>query len=276
MTYATLGRSALDYFPCRYGTSKLVFRGPRRRLEGDFATFLGGIETYGKFTAAPYPALVEQQTGLRSVNLGCVNAGVDAYLSDPNLIDICARARVTVIQLMGAQNMSNRLYSVHPRRNDRFLAASPLLHRLYPEVDFTEFHFTRHLLNALVQACPQKFASVRKELKDTWMARMHTLIERIGTRVVLLWLADHDPSGDGPCGLCATDPLFIDRQMIEALRPEVDAVVETVARPAEIAQGQGELLFATLERPAAQGMLGPVVHDRAARDLAPVLTSALH
>ncbi len=57
---------------------------------------------------------------------------------------------MTVIQVMGAHNMSNRFYAVHPRRNDRFLRASlGCCKTIYPEVDFTEFNFTRHMLTAL-------------------------------------------------------------------------------------------------------------------------------
>ena len=70
MAYAYPGDGALDYFPCRYGMSKLLFRGPHRELDGPFCAVLGGTETYGKFVADPYPALVEQMTGLRMVNLG--------------------------------------------------------------------------------------------------------------------------------------------------------------------------------------------------------------
>ena len=36
MAYDNPGDGALDYFPCRYGKSKLMFRGPRRRLEAPY------------------------------------------------------------------------------------------------------------------------------------------------------------------------------------------------------------------------------------------------
>jgi len=271
MTYVTLGQAALDYFPCRYGASKLTFRGPRRRLEGDYVTFLGGIETYGKFTEQPFPALAEHETGIRSVNLGRANAGIDAYLTDVSLLEICAGARATVIQIMGAHNMSNRFYTVHPRRNDRFVSASGLLRKIYPEIDFTEFHFTRHMLTTLAEACPDKFAMVQQELRDAWVARLGTLIDRVGGKVVLMWLADHAPEPPGAGSVRHTDPLFVERDMIRAIRPHADAFVEVVATPEEIEAGTQGLVFATMERAAAREMLGPVVHRRAARELAPVL-----
>ena len=271
MTYENLGPPALDYFPCRYGNSKLLFRGPRRRLQGDYVAFLGGAETYGKFTELPFPMLVEHETGVRSVNLGCVNVGIDAYATDKSLIDICAKARVTVIQVMGAQNMSNRYYAVHPRRNDRFLRASTLLQTIYGEIDFTEFSFTRHMLKALAKAAPTKFSLVVQELKDSWVARMQTLIEQIEGKVVLLWLADHAPVGDRGLDAGDAEPLFIDKSMIAKLSSIVPDVVEIIAEPQERRDGLEEMAFGPLEQPAAEEMLGPVVHRRAAAALAPVI-----
>ncbi len=271
MTCETLGDAALDYFPCRYGASKLTFRGPRRRLEGDYVAYLGGLETFGKFMETPFPALVEQDTGLRSVNLGCANVGIDAYLKDNALMEVCAGARATVIQIMGAQNMSNRFYTVHPRRNDRFVSASKLLLRIYPEVDFTEFHFTRHMLTTLAETCPDRFDMVREELRHAWVARMRTLIERTDGKAVLLWLAGHAPDQPGQASIRRAEPLFVERDMIEAVRCHADAMVEVVATRDEVTEGNDELIFAKTERPAAQEMLGPFAHRRAAFELAPVL-----
>ena len=89
--------------------------------------FLGGSETYGKFIQDPFPDLVERALGMTCVNLGYMNAGVDAFIHEAEVLSLAAAAEITVIQLMGAQNMSNRLYRVHPRRNDRFLTASSMM-----------------------------------------------------------------------------------------------------------------------------------------------------
>lgn len=280
MDYSDLGQPALDYFPCRYGNSKQLFRGPRRRLDGDFVAYLGGTETYGKFIDTPYPSLVEVECGQRSVNLGLMNAGIDAYFNDRSLIDICSRAKVTVIQVMGAQNMSNRYYAVHPRRNDRFLRASSLLQKIYPEVDFTEFSFTRHLLQSLKRISPGKFGMLRSELKEAWLARMRMLLAQIDGRIVLLWLADGPPmSADEARSealeMCGTGPLFVDREMLQSLTGAVTRMVEVVATRDERREGLEEMYFGETERPAAEEMLGPVVHRRVASTLAPVLKDML-
>ncbi len=271
MTYDGPGQTALDYYPCRYGASKLLFRGPKRKLEGDYVAYLGGIETYGKFIEVPYPALIEQETGIKSVNLGCVNAGVDAYIGDKHLVEICDKARVTVIEITGAPNISNRFYAVHPRRNDRFLRASSLLSTIYREIDFTEFNFTRHLLSSLAEVSPEKFVMVEKELRDAWVARMTSLIQQIGGKVVLLWLSDHSPDDPSPGFDAETTPMLVDRRMLDAVTCRASQVVEIVAAPDEVDAGLHEMLFGPLEQPAAEEVIGPVVHRRAAAALAPVI-----
>jgi hypothetical protein len=64
---------------------------------------------------------------------------------------------VTVVQVLAVQNLSNPYYTVHPRRNDRFLRASARLQNLYQDVDFTEFHFTRHMLQTLQMVSAPRF-----------------------------------------------------------------------------------------------------------------------
>jgi len=240
-------------------------------LQGDYVVYLGGIETYGKFIEMPFPTLVEQATGTKSVNLGCVNAGIDAFLTDNCLMDMCAGAKVTVVQVVGAQNMSNRFYAVHPRRNDRFVRASSLLRSIYSDVDFTDFSFTRHLLSVLAKTDPDKFNLVKVELKTAWISRMRSLIRRIGGNVVLLWLADH-PAGDGKSlGPNDEDPLFVDAAMTGEIAPLASAFVEVVAKDEERTEAACDLVYGPLERPAAKKMLGTAVHWRAATELASVI-----
>lgn len=275
MAYHDLGEGALDYVPCRYGKSKLLFRGPKRRLDTPFVAMLGGTETYGKFVAHPYPTLTEELIGMPIVNFGLVNAGVDVFANDETVMRAVSDAAVTVIQISGAQNMSNRFYAVHPRRNDRFLRASSLLKTIYRDVDFTEFNFTRHLLTTLRETSADKFAMVEEELKQAWVARMKTLVAKISSRVVLLWLSDHDPEHPTTCTENGSDPLFVDRGMLQEVTPYVSAVVEVVVSPDEVADGFQGMVYGELEEPAARGLLGLTAHEKAARALHPVIDALL-
>jgi hypothetical protein len=275
MTYDPRASGALDYAPCRYGKSKLTFRGPFRQPDGGHVTVLGGTETYGRFIETPYPEMLQNLLGRQVLNLGTVNAGVDVFLGDPTVLDLCRTGALTVIEITGAHNMSNRFYAVHPRRNDRFLRASTTLKAIYRDVDFTDFHFTRHLLASLAEQSPEKFDLIGGELKEAWVGRMSQLIDRIEGKVVLLWLADHRPDRGAPDPLGRGGPLFVDSAMIDSLRQKVVAVVEVVADAEELADGYRMMRFTDLDTAAAREMLGPVVHKRTAHRLAEVIGQVL-
>ncbi|ABG31026.1 hypothetical protein CEP88_16870 [Roseobacter denitrificans] len=274
MTYEVLGAGALNYEPCRYGESRILFRGPQRRLDVPYVAFIGGTETYGKFINAPFPAMVESQIGVNCVNFGVANAGIDAFLNDCFVLEAANRAQATVIQIIGAQNLSNRFYTVHPRRNDRFLKASALLASIYPEVDFSEFHFNRHMLGMLHQVSHERFELVVDEVQAAWTARMKLMLRRITGRTVLLWFADHMPPADN--GLFsdpgqAPEPLFITRPMIDELTAHATSFVEVAASAHARAAGTKGMSFGEMETMAARKMLGPQAHGEAAMRLSSVL-----
>lgn len=261
MAYERPGESPIDYQQCRYGHSRLLFRGPKRDTKKKFIAFIGGTETYGKYVLNPFPELIEQRLGLPCVNLGAVNGGVDAFVNDESVLALAGKAQVTVVQVMGAHNMSNRFYAVHPRRNDRFLKASTLMRTIFREVDFTEFSFTRHLLTTLKSVSPDKFEVVEQELKAAWQARMGLMISKIPGRVILLWVSDRSPGEASSENDLGKDPLFIDRKMIDQLRETVRDYVEVVVAPEMSAKGVEGMLFPQLEAAAAKEMFGPPVHE---------------
>ena len=79
MSFDTLGPGGLDYRPCRYGTSKILFRGPKRSLDEPYVAFFGGTTTYGKFVQTPFASLVEQSLNFNCINFGSVNGGISGY-----------------------------------------------------------------------------------------------------------------------------------------------------------------------------------------------------
>ncbi|WP_338082795.1 DUF6473 family protein [Frigidibacter albus] len=268
MSFENPGAGALDYGPCRYGKSKLLFRGPRRKLEGSFIAALGGTETYGKFVPHPWPAQLEAQLGLPVVNFGYLNAGPDVFINEPVLIEAAGRARATVVQLTSAQNLSNRFYAVHPRRNDRFLRGSSLMKTLFREVDFAEFHFTGHMLTALKAVSPDKFDMIEQELKAAWVARMKLLLDRIEGKTVLLWLTDHRAGGPDLLGPL---PHLVDEEMVMTIRPFATDLVRVDPGPEARNAGTAGMVFAPLDEPAARQMAGPMVHSQVAAELLPAL-----
>ena len=275
MAYVFPGAGALDYFPCRYGNSRILFRGPKRDIERAYVAVLGGTETYGKFVPDPFPDLIERELGLPVANLGCINAGPDVFLNEQAVTTIAAQACVTVVQVLGAQNLSNRYYAVHPRRNDRFLGATPLLRHIFPRVDFTEFNFTRHMLMALQRASADRFEVVAEELRAAWVARMKLLLSRLPGQVILLWMSDAPPPSPTHRVDLGQNPILVDTEMVAAVRGAKTAYVEAVISPEALSQGVEGMAFAPMEAPAAAGVPGPAAHREVADLLLPVIHQLL-
>ena len=267
MNIAANTKGAIDYQVCKYPGSRIAFRGPLRPLNAPYVAVLGGSETLGKFVDDPFVDLLEKRLEEPVVNLGVMHAGLTLFLDDPAVMKIASEARLTIVQLFGAQNMSNRFYTVHPRRNDRFLAASARLQALYPEVDFTEFNFTGHLLTALEERNPKSFQKVVAELRTAWVHRMITLLKSITGDCLLLWMSDRAP--DTPSAMASgADPMFLNWAMLDALLPYASGLVEVVSSPRAKAEGLSARAFLPGEEAAALALPGPRFHAEAADALA--------
>lgn len=244
-------------------------------MKGDYIAFLGGTETHGRFLRDPFATQVERRLGMSCVNLGWPNAGADAFLNDPGVLRIGAGARAVVLQVLGAQNLSNRLYRVHRRRNDRVLEALRPLKRLYPEVDFVDFNFTRHLLRHLHAVSPDRFDIVREELRATWVERTGALIARLERPVILLWFANRAPEGFCERVEPGTDPVFVNAGMLRAVAPQAERLIEASASAVAQRMGTSGMVFTPDEAEAARQLPGAVAHGEAVQALTPALREVL-
>jgi hypothetical protein len=275
MAYAFPGAGALDYSPCSYAGSRILFRGPKADLREPFVACLGGSETYGKFIPTPFPDLLEEMLDLQVANFGCVNAGPEVFVREATLLETVSQAAACVVQITGAQNLTNRYYSVHPRRNDRFTGPTPLLRTLFRQVDFTEFSFTRHMIHMLQGHSADRFEVLAEELRSAWVARMKGLLGQLRCPTVLLWLADTPPPNPGKRADLSGEPMLVDREMVAAVKPLATTYVEMVPSAAARAKGAEGMAFGPLEAPAAARLPGPAVHYELAKRLVPVLRQML-
>ncbi|MDJ0637784.1 MAG: DUF6473 family protein [Paracoccaceae bacterium] len=247
---------ALDYGLCGFDGTKLQFRGPPVDLDQPFVAALGGSETFGKYVSDPFPAVMSQWLGMPVMNFGVAHAGLSLFSEEQWLLDVASKAELTVLQVLGAQNMSNRLYSVHSRRNDRFLGVSPALRDVFPEVDFTEINFTGHLMTALRDASRPGFELVVEELKWAWIQRMRRILSIIRGDVLLVWISDHRPV-ETRNALDEADPQFIDQAMLDDLGDQIIGVAEYVQTETDVLDGKHYL---PAERDAARQLPGPRDH----------------
>jgi len=239
-----------------------VFRGPETGLDGAYTVVLGGSETYGRFVEDPFCDRTGELTGRKVVNLGVQNGSVDVFAQDIDLMPVINGAEIVVVQVMGAHNISNRFYSVHPRRNDRFLRHSILMETLFPDIDFSDFSFTRHMLSALCHVSPDKFALVVQELRDAWVARMRLMLSRIRGRKVLLWIENSSADDLG------AEPLFVTLEMLQKLEGQINKVVHCDVQAEQGIDHLEGMLFGETDREAALRCMSAAAHDHVAHDLA--------
>ena len=278
MSYEQLCHSPLKYDPVAYPGSALQFRGPALDLDEPYVLCLGGSETFGRFIEQPYATELQARLPCPVVNLGVLNAGLDVMTGDPVIRAMAEGASAVVLQVPGAANMTNRFYTVHTRRNDRFLRASTMLKTIYPDVDFTEFHFTRHLLSHLQTVSEERMSILIEELRVAWTARMTRFITRCAAPVHLLWLSTRRPDTEDLEGLAAVwggDPIFVTEAMLKQVAGQAASLSTVMPMPNQPRHGTDGKVFAPQEEAAARVMPGPDAHHRAADLLLPRLETSL-
>ena len=259
----------LDYLPVTYPGSVLRFRGPAADLSRSHILCIGGTETFGRFIPAPYPHQLGERLGRPVTNMGVVQGGIDVTLDDPAIVAASRTASAIILQVPGAANMSNRFYTVHPRRNDRFVKADTVLKTLYRDVDFTEFHFMRHLLGHLKKLSEERFAILRHELQLAWRARMLSYLSQATVPVHLLWLSRRPPELGEPEGGLGSEPLFVTADLLKEVAQSAASLSIVVdPMPPANSRMRGKF-FAAREENAARLLPGPSAHAAACDALAP-------
>lgn len=274
MDVAEIVDQPLLYDTYRYGRARQRFRAPRPDLDQPYVACIGASETFGKFVADPFPTLLEQRLDLTVANFGTPGAGVGFFQRDPILLETCSNARVCVIQIMGAWAMSNRLYEVRKRRNERIKEVSSMMRMLYPDVDFDQFRYAHNMLNRLHMLDEQKFKAVEMELRASWISRMRDLLESIETRKVLFWFSERSP--DHQMAMHSgrdrmKSPAFVDRDMLEAVSPHADALVEYVATPEAVEGTDDDYRHPPEATAAARAHPTPGMHREASEMLESVV-----
>lgn len=266
MSFEQRGRMPLDYHPVALPGSALRFRGPLAERTEPAVVCIGGSETFGRFIHAPFPAQLDAALPIPVLNLGVMNAGLDVVMNDPAIAGALDDAEAVIFQITSAHNMSNRFYSVHPRRNDRFLTASSMLRTIYPQTDFTEFNFTRHLLKHLHAASQDRFGIIRSELEAAWVARMRRFLSEVAVPVHLLWLSNRAPDAPEDPDM-SQDPLFVTRRMLDEVAGQAASLTTVFLEAADRTNSVQGKFFGRREEAAARLLPGPRLHDFAAAEL---------
>ncbi|MBY8977577.1 hypothetical protein KHP62_17315 [Rhodobacteraceae bacterium NNCM2] len=264
-----------DYDPYSFGRTRSQFRGPMPDLRAPYLVCLGSTHTFGRFVSEPYPSQIEGAFGRPVVNFGTEGAGPGMFLADADILHVANAADICIIEVMSARAISNRMYTVRPRRNERLMKVSDLLLGLYPEVDFGEFSGVKGMLKRLEEVDPNRFRLVHNEIRNAWIGRMQRLMNEIDRPKILLWFADHAPPERDEVQIThggGRHPAFVDGAMIDAVEGNRDAYVEcasNIGLPQDLTRDGQPVLFQPTGRAIARNtkLPSPQMHDRAAEAL---------
>ena len=187
MSYVAMDARPVDLILCQYGNSKNLFRGPKKSCKHSDGVCLEGADTFGSKVPDPFRAMLEREMGMPVLNLGAQHSGAGFYTEDDAIHEIIENAQVVFVEAPSVVNQSNPFYRVHPRRNNRFMTALGPLYDLFPEADFVECHFTKHLITKLITIDAARADIVFRTLQDEWVRNITIMRARWRAKTVVHW-----------------------------------------------------------------------------------------
>ncbi|MEM0944366.1 MAG: DUF6473 family protein [Pseudomonadota bacterium] len=277
----TADQPLFDYETHTFGRMHQIFRGPMPDLTRPYIAYLGSSATFGRFTDRPFATLTAEALGLTAVNFGTEGAGPGYFLEDADILPVANGARACVIELMGARALSNRMYTVRPRRNERMARPAQLLRGLYPEVDFRQFAKVANMLTYLKALDAARFRLVENEIRSAWSARMAALLAALEVPTILLWISPRSPAErPGRGDVTWRYPHFVDDELLASSTPGAAGLVECIGEqglPQDLTKDGQPVLFRPTGEPilANERLPSPALHARAAELLTPLLADLI-
>ena len=135
--------------------------------------------------------MLEREMSTLIHNLGAQHSGAVLYTEDDAIHEIIENAQVVFMKAPSVVNQSNPFYRVCPRRNDRFVTALGPLYDLFPEADFVECHFAKHLITKLITIDAALADIVFCTLQDEWLRDLTIMRALWRARTVVHWYKNY-------------------------------------------------------------------------------------
>lgn len=214
----------IDYGLWRLDGLDSDMRGPPLDLRpGEYAVALGAAQTFGRFVLHPYTELLSARIGLPVLNLGFSGAGATFFLERPVLMQAINEARFAIVQAMSGRSVSNSRFEVHINQGqvrDRRDAEAPPV--------FAETAYCALLREGDAYAA----ARLRAEIRWRYVQETRQLLAAIRPPKLLLYFSsrapDYEENLQDIAGYWGGFPHFVNRSVLDALRPDVDAYAECI------------------------------------------------
>jgi hypothetical protein len=218
--YELRDHEIVDYQYWELPGSGIQFRGPAVDLDDPARYFVcaGAAQTFGCFVHSPYPAILQERLGTRTVNLGLGSATPRVFANE-NLLEVINGGSLLVLQVMAARQQSNSRLDqlgtdlVHDRRYDDDIPAHLAWQRI---LDEERANLDRYI----------------EESQRSWITDYERLLEQIQVPVVLFYFSVKDKGSDPPRdaadanALLEPFPQLVEATSIDTIAARCTAYVE--------------------------------------------------
>jgi hypothetical protein len=201
-----------------------TLRGPQVRDGATrFATILGAGQSFGVLVRDPYAHKLSRAYSMEIMNLAVGGSAPTLYLRNKAAIEACNRSSLCIVQILSARSSQSSYFESRGGKN-----------MLRPRGSKLPFVPGDTAYRAMFDHEPPVIPPiVIGELRANWVKEMLQLLGLIKTPKILLWFSKRSP--DLPESFSSFDeaagafPHFVNRAMIDEIRPYADDYVEVVS-----------------------------------------------
>lgn len=267
--YQDIDKAAFDYdLQCLIGIPGYFFRGPAIDASQPYIACIGGAQTYGRFCARPFPALLGEQLGVQVLNLGLGGAGPRLF-DKGHFLQWLNNAELVIVQVFSGRSEGNSQFD-NSESGDLFGT------RL---ADGKRIRFEDFLSELVANSSAETVKDVIAETRENYVKHTLQLLEHIHRPKILLWISNrtpaYQPDYSSSWGILGSFPQLVDDKMIEQIRAKADAYVECSSNaglPQKLWPGDQPVDGTMVENGFVVNYYypSPEMHIRAAELLAPV------
>ena len=209
------------------GIANMPVRGPiTDPLPEKYGVAIGAAQTFGRFVAKPYPAILAEELGLPVLNLGVSGAGPTSFSERPGVMAIINNAEFAIVQMMSGRSLSNSVFECGQDNQ----GVARLRRRNDAPFQFAEIEYAQYMQTAT----PDQLLRLREEIRELYVAQMTRFLRQIKPPKILLYWSQRWPgAGNGSLedvhNYWGAFPHFVNQAVVEQLKPHASVYVASVS-----------------------------------------------
>jgi hypothetical protein len=221
--YQDLDRESFNYDLHSIPTiPNTLFRGPKFNPSRPYVACIGAAQTFGRFCARPFPALLSERFSIQFLNLGVGGAGPRLFDS-PQYLEWLNRAELVIVQVLSGRSEGNSLF-------DNSETGGLVGVRVE---DNKTMRFEDFLCELLKTGSPDQIRRVVRETRENYVRNSVSLLKHIQRPKVLFWFSNRSPDYQEDLSstekILAAFPQLVNRAMMDEIRAYCDVYIECVS-----------------------------------------------